>query len=203
MARVDDPEARKALFLRTLLPLVLQANAELRQARGKVMAALDAQAEGRLGATDALWLEDVAQWYGAEPGNAAELLIRNDALPPSLALAQAAQESGRGTSRLDLGANALFGQRSWGDAAVGLAPREAGRKGFKVRGFPDLMSTVRAYLYNLNSHPAYQDLRDRRAPAPALARPLPALEPAGGLASCSAEGGASCASHPHPTPPNP
>src|SRR3546814_4313026 len=100
MARVDDPEARKALFLRTLLPLVLQANAELRQARGKVMAALDAQAEGRLGATDALWLEDVAQWYGAEPGNAADLLSRIDALPPSLALAQAAQESGWGTERL-------------------------------------------------------------------------------------------------------
>src|SRR3546814_11910204 len=59
MARVDDPEARKALFLRTLLPLVLQANAELRPARGKVMAALDAQAEGRPGAPGALWLADV------------------------------------------------------------------------------------------------------------------------------------------------
>src|SRR3546814_5532417 len=134
MARVDDPEARKALFLRTLLPLVLQANAELRQARGKVMAALDAQAEGRLGATDALWLEDVAQWYGAEPGNAADLLSRIDALPPSLALAQAAQESGWGTSRFALGAHALFGQRNWGDAAVGQAPRGAGRKDIQGRG---------------------------------------------------------------------
>src|SRR3546814_19344611 len=95
--------------------LGLQATAGLRQARGKVMAALDAQAEGRLGATDALWLEDVAQWYGAEPGNAADLLSRIDALPPSLALAQAAQESGWGPSRFALGANALFGQRSWGD----------------------------------------------------------------------------------------
>src|SRR3546814_15220308 len=128
MARVDDPEARKALFLRTLLPLVLQANAELRQARGKVMAALDAQAEGRLGATDALWLEDVAQWYGAEPGNAAALLSRLDALPPSLALAQAAPESGGRKSRFALGAHAPFAPRSWGDGGGRLAPRAGGRR---------------------------------------------------------------------------
>lgn len=188
MARLDDVEARKALFLRTLLPLVLQANRELRRARGKVIAALDAQAAGRLGATDALWLEAVAQWYGAEPGNAADLLSRLDAVPPSLALAQAAQESGWGTSRFALRANALFGQRSWGDAAVGLAPTEAERKDFKVRAFPDLMSAVRAYLHNLNSHPAYQELRARRARARALGAPLHALELVRGLESYSEEG---------------
>lgn len=188
MAQLDDVEARKALFLRTLLPLVLQANRELRRARGKVIAALDAQAQGRLGATDALWLESVAHWYGAEPGNAADLLSRIDAVPPSLALAQAAQESGWGTSRFALRANALFGQRSWGDAAVGLAPSEAGRDDFKVRAFPDLMSAVRSYLHNLNSHPAYQELRDRRARARALGVPLHALELVRGLGSYSEEG---------------
>ena len=188
MAQLDDLEARKALFLRTLLPLVLQANRELRRARGKVMAALDAQAQGRLGATDALWLESVTHWYGVEPGNAADLLSRIDAVPPSLALAQAAQESGWGTSRFALRANALFGQRSWGDAAIGLTPGEAERQDFKVRAFPDLMSAVRAYLHNLNSHPAYQDLRDRRARARALGAPLHALELVRGLESYSEEG---------------
>ncbi|MGF1630526.1 MAG: glucosaminidase domain-containing protein [Kiloniellaceae bacterium] len=188
MARVDDAETRKALFVRSLLPLVLQANRELQRARGKVMAALDAQAEGQLGATDALWLESVTYWYGAEAGDAADLLSRIDAVPPSLALAQAAQESGWGTSRFAQRANALFGQRSWGDDAIGLTPAEAERKDFKVRAFPDLMSAVRAYLHNLNSHAAYQELRDRRARARALGVPLHALELVHGLQSYSEEG---------------
>jgi len=185
---IADSDARKRLFLRTLLPLVLQANAELRQARAKLIDALDAQAAGRLGATDALWLETVAEWYGAEPGDAADLLARVDAVPPSLALAQAAQESGWGTSRFALNANALFGQRSWGAGAVGLKPAEADRHDFKVRGFPDLMSAVRAYLHNLNSHRAYQDLRKRRARARALGTPLHALNLVGGLKNYSEEG---------------
>lgn len=188
MARVDDAETRKELFLRTLLPLVLQANRELRRARTKVMAALDAQAAGQLSATDAIWLEAVVLWYGAEPGNAADLLSRIDAVPPSLALAQAAQESGWGTSRFALRANALFGQRAWGDDAVGMVPSDADRKDFKVRAFPDLQSAVRSYLHNLNSHRAYQDLRDRRARARALGVPLHALELVGGLRNYSEEG---------------
>jgi|GEM_PF-1346281 len=188
MDDLADAEQRKRLFLRVLLPLVLQANAELRQVRSKVIAALDAQAAGRLGATDALWLENVAEWYGAEPGDAADLLSRIDAVPPSLALAQAAQESGWGTSRFALNANALFGQRSWGDAAVGLKPAEAERQDFKVRGFPDLMSAVRAYLHNLNSHRAYAELRKRRARARTLGTPLHALNLVGGLKQYSEEG---------------
>ncbi len=188
MEALADSEARKRLFLRTLLPLVLQANAELRQARAKVIAALDARAAGRLGATDALWLDSVAEWYGAAPGDAADLLSRIDAVPPSLALAQAAQESGWGTSRFAIRANALFGQRSWGNGAEGLTPAAAERRDFKVRGFPDLMSAVRSYLHNLNSHRAYQDLRQRRARARTLGTPLHALNLVGGLKSYSEEG---------------
>ncbi|WP_193366693.1 glucosaminidase domain-containing protein [Pelagibius marinus] len=188
MESIADSEARKRLFLRSLLPLVLQANAELSRARAKVISALDARAAGRLGATDALWLDSVAEWYGAAPGDAADLLSRIDAVPPSLALAQAAQESGWGTSRFAIRANALFGQRSWGDGAEGLKPAAAERRDFKVRGFPDLMSAVRAYLHNLNSHRAYQDLRQRRARARALGTPLHALNLVGGLKSYSEEG---------------
>jgi len=190
MARIADSELRKKLFLRTLLPLVIEANRELQRARDKVIAALDARAEGRLGATDALWLDSVAEWFGAEAGDAADLLSRIDVVPPSLALAQAAQESGWGTSRFALRANALFGQRSWGGGAKGLAPKEADRQDFKVRAFPDLMSAVRSYLHNLNSHRAYQDLRDRRARARALGTPLEALDLIGGLTSYSEEGAA-------------
>ena len=126
--------------------------------------------------------------YGAEPGDAADLLSRIDVVPPSLALAQAAQESGWGTSRFARNANALYGQRSWGSDADGLKPAKAKRQDFRVRAFPDLLSAVRSYMHNLNSHRAYAELRQRRAQARALGAPLNALDLVGGLKSYSEEG---------------
>src|SRR3546814_17511122 len=110
------------------------------------------------------WSSDVCS-SDLEPSDAGDLLSRIDAVPPSLALAQAAQESGWGTSRFALRANSLFGQRSWGEDAIGLAPAEADRDAYKVSAFPDLISAVRAYRPHLNSNPAYQPLRDRSARA--------------------------------------
>ncbi len=188
LAEIAESDARKALFLRSLLPLVLQANAEIAHIRAQVMIALDARGAGRIGATDALWLQQVAQWYGADPADDADILSRIDQVPPSLVLAQAAQESGWGSSRFARDANALFGQRVWNDNAPGLAPREAKQKNFRVRAFPDLLSGVRAYLHNLNSHRAYQDLRDRRARARAVGRVPSALDLAGTLSAYSEEG---------------
>src|SRR3546814_19830436 len=89
------------------------------------------------------WSSDVCS-SDLEPSDAGDLLSRIDAVSPSLALAQAAQESGWGTSRFALRAKALFGQRSWGEAAIGLAPAEAESDDFKARDFTDLTSSVRA-----------------------------------------------------------
>lgn len=188
MAEVSESETRKALFLRSLLPLVLQANAEIARIRNQVVVALDARAAGRLGATDALWLEQVAGWYGADPKDDADMLSRIDQVPPSLVLAQAAQESGWGSSRFARDANALFGQRVWNDKEPGLAPKDAATDNFRVRAFPDLMSGVRAYMHNLNSHRAYQGLRDRRARARAVGTAANALDLAGSLTAYSEEG---------------
>ncbi len=188
MDDVADSDRRKALFLRSLLPLVLQANAEIARIRGQVIAALDAKAAGRLGATDAVWLEHVADWYGAAPGDAADLLSRIDQVPPSLALAQAAQESGWGRSRFARDANALFGQRVWSEHQPGLAPKEVDEANFRVRAFPDLMTGVRSYLHNLNSHRAYQRFRELRAQSRAGGRRADAIDLAGSLSQYSEEG---------------
>lgn len=186
--RVSDAEARKALFLRSLLPLILKGNAEIARIRKKVIGLLEARAAGRLDAADADWLQQVAQWYGAEATNDADILSRIDVVPISLALAQAAQESGWGRSRFARNANALFGQRVWGKRGPGLVPRDAARRDFRVRAFPDLMSGVRTYLHNLNSHRAYQDLRDRRARDRRRGVPVSALDLADSLTSYSEEG---------------
>ena len=98
-------------------------------------------------------------------------------MPPSLALAQAAEESGWGTSRFARKGNAVFGQRTW-RSGRGMVPlrREDGKR-HEVVAFNALRASVDAYLRNLNSHPAYGEFRRLRAEARALDRAVsvPAL----------------------------
>jgi Bax protein len=84
-------------------------------------------------------------------------------IPPSLALAQGAEESGWGTSRFAREGNALFGQRIF-KGTRGIVPnkREQGKR-YRVRAFDQLIDGVKAYADNLNTHPAYQLLREARA----------------------------------------
>ena len=86
-----------------------------------------------------------------------------DAVPPSLALAQAAVESGWSTSRFsDLG-NALFGQWTWGGKGITPNQQRSEMGDYKIASFENPFLSVMAYMDNLNTHPAYGDLRVRRA----------------------------------------
>jgi Bax protein len=86
------------------------------------------------------------------------LLRRVDTIPVALALAQAAIESGWGTSRFALQGNALFGQWAWTESA-GIRPLAASNERAVVRSFGSLLGSVRAYMHNLNTHPNYQRFR--------------------------------------------
>ena len=80
----------------------------------------------------------------------------------SLAIAQAAKETGWGTSRFAQEGNALFGQWTW--SGEGLKPKEAEEgEGHKVMKFNVLQASVRAYQRNLNTHSTYKDFRKARA----------------------------------------
>lgn len=157
------PDERKALFVRLILPLVLEANEAVMVERRRLerLAAAAARGVAPEGA-DRRWLADLTIRYRAEPGDYETLLRRVDAVPPSLALAQAALESGWGTSRLATENHALFGQRVFGGQG---AVRSGAGKGAPVRfaRFDDLRGGVRAYIRNLNSHWAYRGFRLRRA----------------------------------------
>ena len=84
-----------------------------------------------------------------------------DEIPVSLAIAQAAKETGWGTSRFALKGNALFGQWTW--SGEGLKPKNADEgKDHKVMKFHSLQLSVRAYLRNLNTHSTYKNLRKAR-----------------------------------------
>ena len=150
---------QKESFVAIILPLVLAANEEISQRRSAIRRA--AKAGDRPG------LERWAKLYrvNTDAKSIAELeadiLIRADQVPVSLALAQAAIESGWGTSRFARQGNALFGQWAW-QASAGIKPAEASNSRAVVRSFPNLFGSVRAYMHNLNTHPSYATFRDRR-----------------------------------------
>ncbi len=151
--------ARKALFIRAVLPLVLEANRKLAADRRRL---LDLYRLAHLPEPERQWRDGLARRFGVAAADRAELLRRVDVVPPSLALAQAALESGWGRSRFARDGNALFGQWSWKQGS-GLRPesRAPGAR-HEVRRFATLLQSVTAYMQTLNTHPAYAEFRARR-----------------------------------------
>lgn len=163
LADVKQTSHRKEVFLSVILPLVLEANENVLKNRAQLLVIDAKQAAGYpLSAEQQARLESIAAEYSMDPERIDLLLRRVDAVPPSLALAQAAIESGWGTSRFVREGNAIFGQWTWGDEK-GIVPsgREEG-KSHKIKSFEQIMDSVRAYVHNLNTHRAYQDFREKR-----------------------------------------
>ena len=167
---------KKTLFFSMLLPLILKVNEdiEIERRRLKRIAAA-VRTNGSVGdEDDRAWLHRLAVRYevvaaaDAPPPNMpverliAALWSRVDTIPPSLALAQAAIESGYGSSRFAIRGNALYGQ--WRTAG-GMRPRAQPEhlSGFGIATFSSPLHSVAAYARNLNTFPAYRGFRDLRA----------------------------------------
>jgi uncharacterized FlgJ-related protein len=152
--------AQKDSFIRIVLPLILASNEEITKRREAIQRAFENN--------DRAALEKWAHLYklgGSKLDNdelTARLLHRADTVPVALALAQAAVESGWGTSRFALQGNALFGQWAWREHA-GIRPLEATNSRAVVRSFGTLLGSVRAYMHNLNTHYHYKEFRTSRA----------------------------------------
>jgi len=163
LSRVPENKQRKAIFFQALLPLVLQVNEEILNDRRRLWKLRYQTALGQKpSAADRLWLRVMTERYKVKAGEIDALFSRIDVVPTSLALAQAAEESGWGTSRFAREGNAMFGQ--WARASSkGLVPlkRDKG-KSHKVQSFETLIDSVRAYTLNLNSHRAYKGFRSTR-----------------------------------------
>ena len=147
---------QKQSFINLVLPLIVASNDELVQRRNAVKAAFDAKNRAMLEKWAVLYRVDPEKLDDAEL--AKQLLRRVDTIPVALALAQAAIESGWGTSRFALQGNALFGQWAWTES-VGIRPLAASNERAVVRSFGSLLESVRAYMHNLNTHPNYQRFR--------------------------------------------
>ena len=185
----------KKRFLEGLIPLIRQENERiltLRSELGRLLARLDAGQT--VSERESQRLEKLARHYRVE-GNVlkqsearSELLDRIDIIPVSLALAQAATESAWGKSRFAREANNLFGIWTY-DESKGLVPkrREAG-KTHLVRKFDSRGESVRYYMHNLNTHPAYKALRRIRAEHRRRGESLDGMDLAEGLERYSAKG---------------
>lgn len=150
---------QKENFVAIVLPLILAANEEIAQRRRAVLRAAESGDADTLGRWARLYRVDTADKSVEQIKT--DLLMRADFIPVSLALAQAAIESGWGTSRFARQGNALFGQWAW-QASAGIKPAQASNSRAVVRSFPNLFGSVRAYMHNLNTHSSYASFRERR-----------------------------------------
>ena len=168
---IEDTRKRKELFIQIVLPLILKENNNIRLDRKTLFSIINKNNNSDL---EKKWLEKKYKQYGIRSNDLSELKIRMAEVPVSLAIAQAAKETGWGTSRFAQEGNALFGQWTW--SGEGLKPKDAEvDQGHKVMKFNVLQASVRAYKRNLNTHSTYKDFRKARAELRDSGKPLDGL----------------------------
>ena len=155
---LPNTRLKKETFIKIVLPLVVAENERILADRKKLKRILKKKQTSDL---EKQWLRQKLLEYKVKKGNMDELAERVDIIPTSIALAQAAKESGWGTSRFALEGNAIFGQWTWSDNGIAPLDRE-GNKNHKILKFPILRASVKAYQNNLNTHKSYSNFRDKR-----------------------------------------
>ena len=158
LKNIKSTSKRKDTFIKIILPLIIDENNKILENRKKLFKILG-KPSNTMG--EKRWLKRRFEDYQIKNEDIAELKLRMDIVPVSLAIAQAAKESGWGTSRFALEGNAMFGQWTYGKD--GIKPKDSKGKGHKVLKFPMLRSSIVAYQKNLNTHKAYGELREKRA----------------------------------------
>ena len=157
--QIENTKKRKSLFIQIILPLILEENNLILIDRKKLFSILNKNKNSK---KEKNWLNRKFKQYGVLNQDIATLKVRMDIIPVSLAIAQAAKETGWGTSRFALEGNALFGQWTWSGDGIKPAGAESDTK-HKVMKFKVLKASVRAYQRNLNTHSSYKNFRQMRA----------------------------------------
>ena len=157
--QIENSKKRKNLFIQIILPLILEENSLILIDRKRLFSILNKNKNSK---KEINWLNRKFKQYGVLNKDIPTLKVRMDIVPVSLAIAQAAKETGWGTSRFALEGNALFGQWTWSGDGIKPAGAESDTK-HKVMKFKVLKASVRAYQRNLNTHSSYKNFRQLRA----------------------------------------
>jgi len=157
--QIQNVKKRKDFFIQIILPLVIKENNYIKSDRKKLFAILN---KSKNTVKEVNWLSSKFKQYGVVNKDLSTLKIRMDEIPVSMTIAQAAKETGWGTSRFAQEGNALFGQWTW--SGKGIKPAAADDNStHKVMKFRVLQASVKAYQRNLNTHPSYKNFRNARA----------------------------------------
>jgi Bax protein len=156
---IENTNKRKDLFIQIILPLIIKENNNIKLDRKKLFSILNKSKNTK---AEKSWLGSKFKQYGVTNKDVSTLKIRMDEIPVSMAIAQAAKETGWGTSRFAQEGNALFGQWTW--SGEGIKPTGADDDStHKVMKFKVLQASVKAYQRNLNTHSSYKEFRSARA----------------------------------------
>ena len=154
MKMIENAKTRKNLFIKIILPLVIKENNNIKLERKKLFNIINKSNNTGL---EKKWLKKKFKQYGVMDNDLSTLKIRMDEIPTSLAIAQAAKETGWGTSRFAQEGNALFGQWTW--SGEGIKPLGADdNTTHKVMKFKVLQASVKAYHRNINTHSLLQGI---------------------------------------------
>tara|TARA_B100001540_G_C15808169_1_gene643110 strand:+ start:1088 stop:1930 length:843 start_codon:yes stop_codon:yes gene_type:complete len=157
---IYSSKLRKNLFIKVALPIIVKENEKLVSQNIEIEKLKNKF--NFLKRSEALWLRKKMEEYEVNDQSIGELLMRIDAIPVSIALSQAAVESGWGTSRFASEGNALFGQYVWGEGK-GIVPEERSESEIhEIKSFKNLKSSVSSYMKNLNSNYHYNEFRLNR-----------------------------------------
>ena len=159
LKHIQSVKKRKELFIKIVLPLIIEENTRIKFDRKKLFVILNKNNNSKL---EKKWLSEKFKQYGVKNNDLSTLKIRMDEIPVSLAIAQAAKETGWGSSRFAQEGNALFGQWTWSGEGIKPAAVDKDAK-HKVAKFKILKASVKAYQRNLNTHPSYKSFRKERA----------------------------------------
>ena len=172
LSGITDVNDRKQLFIKFLLPLLIQQNIAITQKRSFLQILIEKPISS-LSSDEQNWISKETLYYKIFDKNVSkpvvtkevleELLHRIDIIPVSLALAQSSLETGWGTSRFSIDGNALFGQWTW-KANKGIRPKQRapGTKHSVLR-FSQLAESIEDYTHNLNSSSHYRSFRSKRS----------------------------------------
>ena len=156
---LQSTKLKKETFIKIILPLIVAENEKILADRKKLTIVSNKKYTTDL---EKQWIRQKLLEYKVKKGDLNELLIRMDVIPTSIALAQAAKESGWGTSRFALEGNAIFGQWTWSGQGIAPLDRDSNKK-HKILKFPILRASVKAYQNNLNTHKSYLKFREKRS----------------------------------------
>ena len=159
ITKIENVKKRKDLFIQIILPLVIAENNNIKLDRKKLFTILN---KNKNSMAEQNWLNSKFKQYGVISKDLPTLKVRMDEIPASMIIAQAAKETGWGTSRFAQEGNALFGQWTW--SGEGIKPANADKDTtHKIMKFNVLQASVKAYQRNLNTHSSYRDFRSARA----------------------------------------